>query len=336
MKKIIVLAFVAISAVLFAQQQQSGAARTMPRSEWLAKVGECALDPEALKATIAQLSPEDKTAFLAEVNAAIMRMPGSSEVKAAQFLTANRAAIAGAGPEDRGAVLAEVFATVPTEALTVINEEFAQNEFARPATMSDGQFVAVMSAAMSKISERCASSESGAVRTGFAGLMFVRAAGTAQAAAVDVAVEALPPAVREEAAQNWFPNALGSSQQAADGTAVSSAPSYDSMLASAQAGEEPDHALTVSIVSQQITDSMLADLQTRTGLPADDSGDVDRAGVQTTSVVPHERVLNSAIPLVLETGNPADVGKPAPNEWYSSGKGGAADKEPDTYWLQNL
>lgn len=323
MRKIIVLMLAAVAMPLMAQQQ---AAKTMPRSEWLAKVGECAQDPEALKATIAQLSSEDKTAFLAEVNAAIEKMPGSSEVKAAQFLAANRAAVAGAGSADRAAVLAEVFATVPTESLTVINEEFAKNEFARPATMSDQQFVAVMSAAMAKIAERCAASESGAVRTGFAGAMFARAAGSAQEAAVEVAVNSLPPDARQEASQNWFPNALGAS------------PSYDSMLATAQAGEEPEHAVTVSIVSQQIVDSMLTDLQATVGMPSDDSGDVDRVNVQTTAVIPHEMANTMTIPKSMVTGDPADANTPVGNPSYNSGNAAdnAAAQEPSTYRTQKL
>jgi hypothetical protein len=129
MKKFLI-AIIAVVGTLAALAQ-------MPRSEWHAKVGNCALDPVLLKTTISQISSVEKTAFLAEVNDAISKMPGSTEVKAAKFLAANRAAVAGAGAADRLPVLAEVFATVPIEYLTVINEEFAKSEFARPPMMED-------------------------------------------------------------------------------------------------------------------------------------------------------------------------------------------------------
>ena len=138
MKKII--AMVALVGLAWAV----GAAN-MPRSEWHAKVGECAQNPTLLKQTIAQLSDEDQV-FLAEVNEAISSMPGSDEVKAAAFLDANRAAVSGASPENRTAVLAEVFATVPPEYLTVINESFASDLFNRNAnpskTFSDEEYSA--------------------------------------------------------------------------------------------------------------------------------------------------------------------------------------------------
>ena len=63
MKKILMAVVAAAGALVLSAE--------MPRSEWHAKVGDCALDPAALKSTISQLSSADKTAFLAEVNAAI-------------------------------------------------------------------------------------------------------------------------------------------------------------------------------------------------------------------------------------------------------------------------
>ena len=51
----------------------------MGRSEWHAKVGDCAQNPALLKQIISQLSPADQKAFIAEVNAAISQMPGSPE-----------------------------------------------------------------------------------------------------------------------------------------------------------------------------------------------------------------------------------------------------------------
>ena len=200
MKKILMAMIAAAGAFLLSAE--------MPRSEWHAKVGDCAQDPNMLKETISQLSSADKTAFLAEVNAAIDKMPGSTDVKTAKFLAANRAAVAGAGAADRADVLAEVYATVPPEALTVINEEFAKNEFARPATMTDDEYTNIVAQTMTKITQRTASAESGAVRAGFAGLMFIRAAGSATDATTDAVVSSLPSDVQGDAKSSWFPPAL--------------------------------------------------------------------------------------------------------------------------------
>ena len=323
--KILTMFFALIAVTLSAQ---------MPRSEWHAKVGECALDPVVLKATISKLSSADKTAFLAEVNAAISKMPGSPEAKAAQFLAINRAAVAGAGSADRMAVLAEVFATVPPESLAIINEEFAKNEFARPDTMSSEQYKRIISGAMEKIVQRCASAESGAVRSGFAGLMFIRAAGDAAESVQAAVIAAMPSESQLEARNTWFPAALGKDQSAA---------SYDSMLGTAQADEEADHHLTVSIYSQQIVESMLSDLQTtheageeigkieRGTTPVDFfNSQTDAMGVKDplpTRGAAADRVINQA----LITGRPEDSDKQIENPW-SAGDG---TTEPGPYWLQH-
>ena len=329
MKSRILAMFFALIAVTLSAQ--------MPRSEWHAKVGECALDPVALKATISQLSSGDKTAFIAELNEAISKMPGSAEVKAAQFLTINRAAIRGVGASDRAAALAEVFATVPPESLVVINEEFAKSEFSRPSSMSAERFTRIVKSVMSKIVQRCASSESGSVRSCFAGLMFMRAAGDAADATQAAVVAALPADVQLDARNTWIPAALGKEQ----------AQSYDPMLAAAQAGEEPDHSTVISIYSPQIVESMLADLQagalpetkasgSSIGTPATDffNGDTDAMAVKLMTPS-RDRVLNPAIPKSFITGNPADKYTPEKNPWFSDGRKDG-DREPGPYWLQRL
>ena len=252
MKKILMVMVAAAGALLLSAE--------MPRSEWHAKVGDCAQDPNMLKETISQLSSADKTAFLAEVNAAIDKMPGSADVKAAKFLAANRAAVACAGAADRADVLAEVYATVPPEALTVINEEFAKNEFARPSTMTDDEYTNIVAQTMTKITQRTASAESGAVRAGFAGLMFIRAAGGAADATTDAVVSSLPSDAQGDAKNSWFPSALAEN------------PSYDPILAPAQAGDEPNPQVVLDITPSQQIESMLGDLQTGKTDPGESAG----------------------------------------------------------------
>ena len=286
----------------------------MPRSEWHAKVGDCALDPNALKDTISQLSSADKTAFLAEVNAAIDKMPGSAEAKASKFLAANRAAVAGAGAADRAAVLAEVYATVPPEALTVINEEFAKSEFSRPSTMTDDEYTSIVAQTMAKISQRTATAESGAVRAGFAGLMFIRAAGSASDAATAAVVASLPAEAQADAKGSWFPSALGQNGAA----------TYDPMLAAAQAGEEPDHAVVVAITRSQLLDSMLADLQS-----------ADKVGKSAPSVQAMFTAANDEEGVGIGlTRVPRDRVQDPSSPYYSKNRGGTS--EPQPYWMQNL
>lgn len=334
-----------ISAVFLALIAMTLSAQ-MPRSEWHAKVGECALDPAALKATISQLSSSDKAAFIAEVNEAMSKMPGSIEVKAAQILAANRAAVRGVGPADRGAALSEIFATVPPEYLTVINEEFAKSEFSRTSVMGDAQFINIVSNAMSRIAQRCASAESGALRACFAGLMFIRSAGDSAAeAALNAVIAALPIESRQEARNTWIPAALGKGQ----------VQSYDPMLAAAQAGEEPEHATVIGIYSQQIVESMLADLQAgvlprghadgvKLSVPPVDffNFDVDAMSVRM-GVIPRGRVLAPTMPGSFLTGDPADKHTQEENPWFSDGRhdnrhegGSDGDREPGPYWLQRL
>ena len=324
MKKILMAMVAAAGALVLSAE--------MPRSEWHAKVGDCALDPAALKETIAQLSSADKTAFLAEVNEAIGKMPGSEEVKTAKYLAANRAAVAGAGAEDRAAVLAEVYATVSPEALTVINEEFAKNEFSRPSTMTDDEYTNIVAQTMAKISQRTATAESGAVRAGFAGLMFIRAAGSASDAATEAVVAERPSEAQADAKGSWFPAALGQGGGAA---------TYDPMLAAAQAGEEPDHAVVVSITRPELVESMLADLQSGSLSGSKSAADTQAAFTAATgeesvgggmSRVARDRLMNPTIPASALTGDPADRGTFVQNPYYTKDR----SAEPSTYWLQNL
>ena len=237
------------------------AADTMPRSEWHAKVGECAQDAKALASVMAQLSAEDQVAFLAEVNEAIAKMPGSDEVKAARFYEANSAAVRSAAKGNTSAVLAEVFATVPPEFLTDINERFAKDVFTRTkadgSTVSDADFVRHAKDAMAKINERCEKAENSGVRETFAVLMFLRAAGGTPADLSEQLVATMPDAKnRELAANEWIKPAMGDGQEQ----------TYDPMLGVAQAGEEPDHAVVTRLTgASDAMALMMADLAAESG-----------------------------------------------------------------------
>ena len=254
------LAFAALPAL---------AADTMPRSEWNAKVGECAQDAKALASVMEQLSAEDQVAFLAEVNEAISKMPGSDEVKAARFFEANSAAVRKAAKGNTAAVLAEVFATVPPEFLTDINERFAKDVFKRTSaesgTVSDDDFARHAKDAMAKINERCEKTENAGVRETFAVLMFMRASGGSPADLADQLVATMPDAKnREMAANEWIKPAMGDGQEQ----------TYAPMLGYAQAGEEPDHAVVLRLTGP--ADSMALLMSDLTAQSSDAKTPADR------------------------------------------------------------
>ena len=242
----------------------------MPRSEWLARVGDSAQNPQHLKATISQLSKADQVAFVSEVNAAIANMPGSAESKAAAFLAANRAAVSGASKEARLEVLSEVFATLPVEVMSVVVEDFAKSLFDRNAdsinVYTDNEYTEIAKKAVDAIAYRTQSVENGDIRTTFAIVLFTLASGGTPAGLPDELANSIAnEEARNNAKNEWLKDALGR-----DGRTQS----YDSMLGAAQAGEEPDHTIVVSYAPIQTHDSLLADIR-------NDVTSVARVGVST-------------------------------------------------------
>jgi len=220
-----------------------------------AKIGESVSDVAVLTATIKTLSADDQVTFLSEVNGAIAKMPGSVESKAAAFLDANRAAIkAASGKGNVRKLLAEVFATVPLEALTVINERFAAELFNRAAnpsvTYTDDQYVSIVKPMMEMIADRNKESDNAAVRDAFAVLMFVRASNGTPADLADTLLAYVPEASRETAKNEWLASAL------ADGAEKSYAP----MLDVVGAGAEPDLGVVVRLAGPDLLSSLLSDL----------------------------------------------------------------------------
>lgn len=248
----------------------------MPRSEWHNLVSESAQNPETLKNTISQLSASDQVAFVAEVNEAIGKMPGSEEVKAAAYYAANKAAVSGATKENRAVVLAEVYATVPPEFLTDINERFATELFSRAEGMTDEKFVEIAKNAMTTVVERCQKAENAGVRETFAILMFLRASGGSPADLADTLVAQLPDAsVREQAKNEWIKPAMGDGQEQ----------SYDPMLGVAQAGEEPDHAAVLSLTgAPQVMDALLGDLQAASSSMTPSAGNLASGALVNPSI----------------------------------------------------
>ena len=186
------------------------------------------------------------------MNAAIAKQPGSPTENAAKFLAVNSAALKSAKKDNLTALLAETFATVPPEALTVINERFAADLFNRSADpskpLSDAQFEKVATDTMKAIQARDASADNAGVRDTFAALMFLRASNGTPADLADKLVANMTDAnAIKYAKDEWIPPALNDKN-------------YEPMLGASDAGSAPDVGAVLAISGLMTTQALLADL----------------------------------------------------------------------------
>lgn len=240
--------------MMIAAATMCAVAQSLSLSEARAKIGDMIENPTALTSTIKQLSAADQKLFLADVNEAVAKMPDSAEAKSAKFLDVNRAALKGAQKGTVADMLAEVFATASLESLAVINEVFASDLFNRdvnPAVKyTDEQFVKIAKSAMEKIAARNSNVDNGAVRTGFAALMFIRASNGSPTDLADTLAAYLPEDTREIAKKEWFPSALAKGDEK----------SYDPMLGTTDAGALPNEMVVLRLAAAQEHDALLSDM----------------------------------------------------------------------------
>ena len=179
-----------------------------------AKITQVIDNPAEMTALMKSLSAEDQKAFLAEVNAAILSMPGSDEDRTAKFVAVTDAALAGAQKGNALALVAEVFATVPPISLAAVNESLGAGLMNRAAdkdvTYTDEQYTKIAQTVMEKVNERVAQENNSGVRSGFAALMLIRGSNSGSNDAIyDAILAAMPESSRNDAAVEWFPAALG-------------------------------------------------------------------------------------------------------------------------------
>lgn len=240
--------------MMIAVATMGAVAQSLSLSDARAKIGDVIENPSMLTSTIKQLSAADQKLFLADVNEAVAKMPDSAEAKSAKFLDVNRAALKGAQKGNVADLLAEVFATASLESLTVINEVLAADMFNRDANpavkYTDEQFVKIAKTAMEKIAARNANVDNGAVRTGFAALMFIRASNGSPADLAGSLAAYLPEDSREVAKKEWFPSALAKGDEK----------SYDPMLGTTDAGALPNEMVVLRLAAAQEHVALLADM----------------------------------------------------------------------------
>ena len=256
---LMVLTAMQVVAVLAAPDvaAKSDGAKTLPLAEARQKIDGVVDGSESIASLIKQLSAEDQLTFLGDVNKAVSKMPASVEEKTAKHLNLNHAALkAVKGSGNVAALLAEVFATVPPEALTVINERFASDLFNRATdpkvTYTDAQFTDIALKIMETVNKRTAETDNASTRSAFAILMLLRASNGTPADLEDKLIATLPNAdARELAKSEWIPSALGK-----DGRELG----YEPILASADAGRRPDFDFVLVIAGPQLLDSLLQDI----------------------------------------------------------------------------
>lgn len=232
-----------------------GETATMSLSSARQKIDEVIEDASVMTEVMEALSAEDQVKFLSEVNAAIARMPGSSEARTAALLNVDSAALRAAKSGNLANLVAEVFATATIESLPVLSERFAEDLFNRDASQkdkfTDEQFVKVAKETMSVVNGRTDAVDSGDVRSAFAALMFIRAANSDSDGIFKALADSMPEKSREVATQEWLPEALGKDGKEA---------SYDALFAVANGGVIPDIVKTLEIAGPQFQAVLLSDL----------------------------------------------------------------------------
>lgn len=255
MKKLLMVITMAMASALVAQD------KPMSSADARGKIGDIIANPSTMTSVMKQLAAEDQAAFLADVNAAISKMPGSPDEKTAKFLEVNSAALKGAQKGNLTTLVAEVFATVPPESLTAVNESFASVMFNRAAdpskTYTDDEYKKTSLALLEKVQERNATADNAGVRNTFAILMLIRASNGTPADLRDTLVGALKDEDTRNLAQNeWISPALGQGQEK----------SYDPMLGAADAGSQPNLDMMLVVSLKASGAALVADLASECSL----------------------------------------------------------------------
>ena len=245
MKKAVLVLFALSAVMAFAQKEISLASAR-------ARIGEAISNPAVMTSTVKSLSAGDQIAFLAEVNSAIAKMPGSNEDRAAAYLNANRAAFRGAAKGNLVAMIAECFATAPVEVLPILNERFAKDVLNRSSgNYSDEVFTRVSERLVSGVNKRLASAPDGAIRSAFAIMMMVNASNGSPADLAEKLVGTLPAESRDVVG--------GLLPAAADGNTMKQA--YEKAVgASSKPGEVPAVDLVLRLAGPQLSCALLSDV----------------------------------------------------------------------------
>ena len=276
MKRMLMVAMALAVGGLFAAEQsviakQTSNGKPAATSEKTAKISlaeargqidQAIASPAKMRELVTGLSAEDQKQFLADVNKAISEMPASPEEKTAKFLDCNRAAI-GVATGNVPAMTAEMFATVPPESLTVMVEQLSADIFNRSAdpkvTISDAEFTQIATEIMNAVNERCEETDNGSPRSALAIVLFLKASNGSPADLADKLIDTMKHEdARSMARSEWIPAAVPKD--------VNQQPSFEPILASADAGLRPDvEATLVLTAGAMFHDAVLSDMTGKNG-----------------------------------------------------------------------
>ncbi len=248
MNKRMMIGLLAVMTVFGAQAETTLA-------EARSQIGEVLSNPSLMTAIVKQLPPEMQTNYLASVNAAIEKLPGSNVERAAKFANINIAAAKGASGSKNGGVInmvAESFATVPLAALTTVSEAFAEafSVAKSEKTYTEEQLTNMFTPMMEKMLARNQSADHTAERNTLGLVMILNATGNKSPALSDSLMSMFPNDENKFAIENeWLPAAMGPN------------PNYDPILGAGQVTEElPSPTMVLQISGPQAPSVLLADL----------------------------------------------------------------------------
>lgn len=332
MKRIAIVLAVAVAAFVSAQAQTTAQKLNANQAkislaDARSRIDKAIESPQVMRAIMKHLSAEDQKLFLAEVNKAIADLPASLEERSAKFLSVNTEALAGAEKGNASNLIAEMFATVPPEHLPPLVEQLGKGALSRTsagAGYSDADFLRMSESLMKKVVARTAETDNGSPRTALAIVMLAIGSNGSPEDLTDKLIDLLETdEARDLARSEWIPNALGRDNRDK---------SYESIMASADAGRRPDLDYVLVIAGPQYPISILQDLYgkstdvmsySRTKAPvldavenplavtyqylgADVGGDVRMGGWQKGGDVPREP---------LEPPKPPEPPHPGPYQW---------------------
>ena len=195
------------------------------------QVADCVSNPSTMTAVVKQLPAADQCTYLGDVVAAVAKLPGSQQDKAAAYVNVCRSALKGATKENIDDMIAEVFATVPPEYLPAISESLASDMLNRATdpskTYTDADYLEIAKSTMNTVNKRLDGVDASDVRSAFAALTFIRGSNTASDDLVKAMVGTLPDSAQKPASEEWFPSALAEGDKR----------SYDAMLVAASADD---------------------------------------------------------------------------------------------------
>ena len=261
MKKMAIVLAVAVAALVSAQaqttvQKLNANKAKISLADARSRIDKAIESPQVMRAIMKHLSAEDQKQFLADVNKAIADLPASLEERSAKFLAVNTEALAGAEKGNVSDLIAEMFATVPPEHLPVLVEQFGKGALSRSSASgegySDADFQRMAESLMKKVVTRTAETDNGSPRSALAIVMLVMASNGSPADLSDKLIDMLQTEeARDLARSEWIPNALGLDNRQK---------SYESIMASADAGRRPDLDYVLVIAGPQYPISILHDL----------------------------------------------------------------------------